>query len=222
MRKNFFKTQCQEIVMLTLVRYENIGEQTKGCLFWRDTYICDTVEGKPNYLNDNYELDGCIRHGDYYLQSKRLKRVSLGGGYYRPGETRLYIRSLFSDGSYGQINDTIMNPRNGNIGVGFFNYIGHDSTKYMQQCEYTFRILAEVLSEQEYVALKVIYADSKMIENVCKSIIFLHSKPADLNLVRQLKSIRETYVTNHQLPTMEYLIDKSLLITKTNYETYTI
>ena len=70
-------SDLNKVARLVLVRYQNVGEVIKGCLFCGDTYICDTAEAK------SFQDGKPVPKGSYRIKMRKLPRVSLGSGYYR-------------------------------------------------------------------------------------------------------------------------------------------
>ena len=203
MKKEISSCDSSKIACLVLVRYQNIGEQTKGCLFLGNNYICDTLEG-CDYQGIGDDKNYAIPSGIYHLAKRRLKRVSLGSGFYRSGETRLYIKRWGI--TYGMFSSDVLRAKNCNIGVGFRATPHTDvGMQPLMQSDMTRTFLSSVFGHLDYVYFWVVYAREKDILELTSSPAFLAQFTLTDYQKDELSILQSLFWDNKNLPTFESL-----------------
>lgn len=209
MKKDLFKCDPNKVAMLAIVRYQNIGIQTKGCLFLGEDYICDTLEGPITTEEDDYNPHAAFPCGNYYMAKKKLKRVSLGGGFYRPGETRLYFMKSYN--TYGQLADSMVFAKHGNVSVGFRGDLGIVGPQPMKAGENMKLFLTSLLTQLDYVLVSVITAAQYDVDLLRKSTLWNKGYLLSGYERNNLSLFRDMFCEHTEKPTLDSLIEISKL-----------
>lgn len=204
MKNELKNCDCNKVAFMAVVRYIDVGEQIKGALFLGDQYICDTLETKWN----GWEISR-----SYHLKKKKLRRVSLGGGFYRNGETRLYLVD-YNNQSHGIIDDSALSPRPGNITVGFRNGGSKQpfANQMMMLSDQMRNFLTRTLSDLDYVFVDVIYATALQIASLRQRALWGKGFQLNKSQKEELAHLQSFYLDTDHLPTLFDLIEKSNLI----------
>lgn len=209
MKKDLFKCDPNKVATLAIVRYQNIGFQTKGCLFLGEDYVCDTLEGPITSKEDDYNPHAAFHCGNYYMAKKKLKRVSLGGGFYRPGETRLYFMQRYN--TYGQLSDSMVFPKHGNVSVGFRGDLGILGPQPMKGGEQMKLFLTSLLTTLDYVFVSVITASQYDVDLLRISTLWNKGYLLPTFARNELSLYRSLYSERTETPTLDSLIEISKL-----------
>lgn len=143
---------------LVLLRYNNIGATTRGAIFVGDQFLCHTLEG-PEVCRSiqPYAQDAACLKARYRLSKRRYKRVSLGGGYHRNGETRIYAERQNGEPKIRLTDE--YKPIGGNICVGYFHTpFRCDSTEILESPALAIQILRSLIASHDFVFLRIIDA----------------------------------------------------------------
>lgn len=155
-----------ENLWLVLLRYNNIGATTRGAIFVGDQFLCHTLEG-PEVCNSIYPYapDAACHKTLYRLSKRKYKRVSLGGGFHRNGETRIYAERQIG-GSKIRLTDDYK-PIGGNICVGYFHTpFRCDSNEILESPALAIQILRSLIAAHDFVFLRIIDATRDEYENL--------------------------------------------------------
>lgn len=143
-------------VWFSIYRYQKTDYAVRGCLFLNGIYLCDTMEHPDAHLMPGY----------YMLRTRYIKRVSLGGGFYDPGETRVYVHN--SDGSTAHTRFIAAHgrPKSEEICVGYRNepYNSFKQTPYFHG-EGAMNTLAMICNECK--ALNFFVLEGQLNEKQC-------------------------------------------------------
>lgn len=212
MKKNISKCDIKKVASLAVVRYQNVSDQTKGCLFWGENYVCDTIEDTAPHDSDMMSWNECMPIGNYHLEKRRLKKVSLGGGFYRPGETRLYIKNQ-TGVTFGMFTDDCLHARDGNIGVGYRNgNFDEIRPQMLVNSERAHYLLTKELSKLDYVFLHVCDATREQIA-LLRACTLWNKGASFLTLSDYVREeLTDPFHNMCELPTLETLITKSQFI----------
>ena len=149
-------SDLNKVARLVLVRYQNVGEVIKGCLFCGDTYICDTAEAK------SFQDGKPVPKGSYRIKMRKLPRVSLGSGYYRKGEDRLYLGLPRQQYSVCCITDDAYKPKRGDIGIGFrYGSLKDIKNNFLNESEACRNLLAKIVRTMDCVIFNIVDADER-------------------------------------------------------------
>lgn len=206
MKKSLGRCNLARVATLALVRYQNIGRQTKGCLFLGEDYLCDTLECMEKLDTRFFTPDIAIPTGTYKLDSRRLRRVSLGGGYYGRGETRIYIRDANAV-TWGRLTYDAIKTHDGNIAVGTREGgLTHIGDQLLNNTDMCLDILSRILAKLDYALLYVCHAKQDELNG-----LFLHPlwnkgfTLADLTDTDK-RILRDPFNQRDTFPTLESLI----------------
>lgn len=142
---------------LVLLRYNNIGATTRGAIFVGDQFLCHTLEG-PEVCRSiqPYAHDAACPKARYRLSKRKYKQISLGGGFHRNGETRIYAERMGAPKI--RLTDEYK-PTNGNICVGYFHSpFKCDSTEILETPALAIQILRSLIASHDCVFMKIIDA----------------------------------------------------------------
>ena len=157
-------SDLNKVARLVLVRYQNVGEVIKGCLFSGDTYICDTAEAK------SFQDGKPVPKGSYRIKMRKLPRVSLGSGYYRKGEDRLYLGLPRQQYSVCCITDDAYKPKRGDIGIGFrYGSLKDIKNNFLNESEACRNLLAKIVRTMDCVIFNIVDADERDFNELIKS-----------------------------------------------------
>ena len=150
---------------LVLLRYNNIGATTRGAIFVGDQFLCHTLEG-PEVCRSiqPYAQDAACPKARYRLSKRKYKKVSLGGGYHRNGETRIYAERQMGEPKIRLTDE--YKPIGGNICVGYFRTpFKCDSHEMLESPALAIQILRSLIAAHDFVFLRVIDATT---DEYCK------------------------------------------------------
>ena len=143
---------------LVLLRYNNIGATTRGAIFVGDQFLCHTLEGPEvcRSIQPHAQDAACLK-ARYRLSKRKYKQVSLGGGFYRNGETRIYAERQAGEPKIRLTDE--YKPSGGNICVGYFHTpFRCDSNEMLESPALAIQILRSLIAAHDFVFLRIIDA----------------------------------------------------------------